>query len=109
MIMGLRHYTLRIMCHLSGVTQRTSTSTFLLIEVQVSPSIEITLIGCNSSALLPAVQVAEKLHETLWGKELSAILEVISGDEGTWKYVLEKYINLLEMSQLGYPERVLLV
>ena len=56
------------------------------------------------------MQAAEKLHEKIWGNDLKVILEEILDHEGnTWKYVPKKHIDSLEMNQLGYSEKGLLV
>ena len=56
------------------------------------------------------VRAAEKLHEKIWGNDLEVILEDISDHEGnSWKSVSKKHIDSLEMNQLGYSEKGLLV
>jgi hypothetical protein len=56
------------------------------------------------------MQAAENLHEKNWGKDLSVILEEIyDHEEIPWKYVPKKHIDSLEMAQLGYYEKGLLV
>jgi hypothetical protein len=56
------------------------------------------------------LQAARKLYEVSWGKDLSCELQDISEDEeNALKYLPKKYLDALEISQLGYSEGGLLV
>ncbi|KAF8485949.1 hypothetical protein DFH94DRAFT_709173 [Russula ochroleuca] len=73
---------LKTKCPLAGMTGRKSMSTCILIEVRVSAT-----------------------SFNLWGKSLDVILEKISVEGDDWEYVPEKWIEDMDMAELGYTEK----
>jgi len=77
-------------------------STCILIEVRVSAT---SFNYRNNADLVEVMQVAERLKNTLWGKSLDVILEKISVEGDDWEYVPEKWIEDMDMAELGYTEK----
>lgn len=94
-------------CFLTGVTWTMSMYISMLIKVQVSLTVESTVI-CVTVILPPVMQAAETLKERLWGQELT-VLEILDHEGKTWQYMSKSYLDSLKMDLLGYPADGLLI